>query len=324
MPGLTSGDWKRSYGANCDTGSGRKPPVNGTASQPTATAPVVDSTGRRVGMDQEGEEVAPDFAVAFPEALAVPIGGAEGHDGVEVAVEAPAVLLAGAGRQGVAPPRLQDGPQQKRLHARREDGVAGVDGKLAVPELVSEAHLPEIGVALLGAEQVRHPDRGTMAAHHLGHHAGAPAFAHDVDHHLGVLEDPVPAGPPIDPHACLVRAHDPRPAQPGQDDRCRVVEGGLGAAEQGIERAFADGQAEQVFEQAAQALIADGVGEAQVKRHGHYARAKGRAELCWNLGDGSLRKAAYRGGCPSLPEPLRRERYAYGTVYQRCPPSSAR
>ena len=68
MPGLTSGDWKRSYGANCDTGSGRKPPVNGTASQPTATAPVVDSTGRCVGVDQEGEQVAPDLAVALSEA----------------------------------------------------------------------------------------------------------------------------------------------------------------------------------------------------------------------------------------------------------------
>ena len=65
-------------------------------------------------------------------------------------------------------------------------------------------------------------------------------------------------------------------------------------------------------------------GERLAQRHGYRDRDWQTPELCWNLGDGSLRKAAYRGGCPSLPEPLRRERYAYGTVYQRCPPSSAR
>src|SRR5450759_3792724 len=43
MSGLMSGDWKRTYGANCDTGvseSGRKQ----SSSRPTDTAPVVDST----------------------------------------------------------------------------------------------------------------------------------------------------------------------------------------------------------------------------------------------------------------------------------------
>ena len=54
-----SGDWKRSYGANCDTGSGRKPPVNGTASQPTATAPVVDSTHADAFVVEEAGEGRP-------------------------------------------------------------------------------------------------------------------------------------------------------------------------------------------------------------------------------------------------------------------------
>ena len=58
-PGLMSGDWKRSYGANCDTGSGRKPPVNGTASQPTATAPVVDSTHANAPVVEEAGEGRP-------------------------------------------------------------------------------------------------------------------------------------------------------------------------------------------------------------------------------------------------------------------------
>src|SRR3981189_2402126 len=33
-------------------------------------------------------------------------------------------------------------------------------------------------------------------------------------------------------------------------------------------------------------------------------------ELSWNLGDDDGVKAAYRGGCQSLPEPPRKERYA--------------
>ena len=138
-----------------------------------------------------------------------------------------------------------------------------------------------------------------MAAHHLGHHARAPALAHDVDHHLRVPEHPVPAGPPVDPHAGLVRAHDPRPAQAGQDGRRGVVEGGLGAAEQGVERAFADGKAEQVLEQAAEPLIADGVGEAQVERHGHHARAEGRT-LFHPVRDRCQGRAITTGAAPGV------------------------
>jgi len=42
--------------------------------------------------------------------------------------------VAGAGRECLAPARQDDGPQQQRLHARREHGVPGLDGELAVPE----------------------------------------------------------------------------------------------------------------------------------------------------------------------------------------------
>ncbi len=65
-PGLMSGDWKRSYGANCDTGSGRKPPVNGTASQPTATAPVVDSTHADASVVEEAGEGRPAVRACSP------------------------------------------------------------------------------------------------------------------------------------------------------------------------------------------------------------------------------------------------------------------
>jgi hypothetical protein len=41
---LMSGDWKRSYGANGDTGIGRKLLETVKPRKPTATTPVVDST----------------------------------------------------------------------------------------------------------------------------------------------------------------------------------------------------------------------------------------------------------------------------------------
>jgi len=74
------------------------------------------------------------------------VARAERHDGVEVAVETPAVLLARARRQGLAPARQEHGPQQQRLHAGREGCVTGLASELAVPELVSEADLPTVGV----------------------------------------------------------------------------------------------------------------------------------------------------------------------------------
>ena len=41
--GLMSGDWKRNYGTNCDTGIGETA-IKRFTSPPTATAPVVDFT----------------------------------------------------------------------------------------------------------------------------------------------------------------------------------------------------------------------------------------------------------------------------------------
>jgi hypothetical protein len=63
-----------------------------------------------------------------------------------------------------------------------------------------------------------------------------------------------------------VRADHPRPAQPGQDGRGLGVEAGLAAPERRVQRAFADGEAEQLQQQPAQPAVADVVGEAQVHR----------------------------------------------------------
>jgi len=142
-----------------------------------------------------------------------------------------------------------------------------------------QADLPKLGVTLLGTEQIGHPDAGAMARHHLGDHAGGTAVANDVDHHLIVLEHPVPVCPAIDPHRGLVRADQACAAQPGEDGGNLGVEARLGTAEHGIQRALADLQGEQVQEQPAEALVADGVGSAQVDRQRHDVETEWRALL---------------------------------------------
>ena len=58
--------------------------------------------GRDFGVDEECEEVATDFAIAFSQALAVAIFGGERHDGVEIVVEATAVFASGSFCQAMA------------------------------------------------------------------------------------------------------------------------------------------------------------------------------------------------------------------------------
>ncbi len=105
-----------------------------------------------------------------------------------------------------------------------------------------------------------------VPAQHFGHHARAAAAADDVDHHLAVLEDPVPAGAAIDAHAGLVRAHHSGAAQPGKNGSDISVEVRLAPAERAVERTLADPQAEQLAQQPAQPLVADRVNEAQIRR----------------------------------------------------------
>ncbi len=124
----------------------------------------------------------------------------------------------------LAPPRQHDGTQQQRLHAWGEDRITRLDGVFAVTQLVRQTDLPEIGMPLLRAIQVGDPDARPMARHRLGDHAGRTAVAHHVDHHLIVLEHPVPMGATVDAHRGLIGADDPRTAQPGKNGCDLVVE----------------------------------------------------------------------------------------------------
>ena len=100
-----------------------------------------------------------------------------------------------------------------------------------------------------------------------------------MDHHLAVLEHPVPAGPAGDPHSGFVAADHARPAQPGQDRRDLGVEPAPGTPEQAVQRPLADFQGEQVGEQPGQPLVADRVDEPQVQRHRQDREPERRALL---------------------------------------------
>ncbi len=58
---------------------------------------------------------------------------------------------------------------------------------------VRQADLPDLGVATLGAIEIGNPDCWAMTGHDLGDDAGTTAAADHMDHHLVVLEHPVPA-----------------------------------------------------------------------------------------------------------------------------------
>ena len=112
-----------------------------------------------------------------------------------------------------------------------------------------------------------------------------------MDHHLVVLEDPIPTGAAIDAHAGLVRAHHAGAAQPGKNGGDIGIDVRLAPAERSVERALADPQAEQLAQQPAQPLVADRVHETQIHRQSHNADAERRARL-QALGHRRQRRAA--------------------------------
>lgn len=76
-----------------------------------------------------------------------------------------------------------------------------------------------------------------------------------------------------------VRADDAGPAEAGQDGRGLGIEAGLAAPECGVQRALADGEAEQLEQQPAEPPVADVVDEAQVHRQRDDVQAERRARL---------------------------------------------
>ena len=200
-----SGDWRRSYGANCDTGSGRKPPVNGTASHPTATAPVVDSTRLdRARMGEEDEKLIAGAADLGLEGSGQIAAARRGEDGAELPIQAQA--LGRQRRSGQIGDVLGEGEDvsQPELQAPGHGIVAGLDAIGDVGGEMREAGLMCSRMTLLGCVAVRDPHCRPMAVHHLPHHDGAARRGGRVHHGLRRMEDPMIGVAALDAHAGLI------------------------------------------------------------------------------------------------------------------------
>src|SRR5450631_660037 len=134
LPGLTSGDWKRSNAPNRGTGNKRKQPDNGYSSGPTATAPVVDSTRRNVAVRHEDEEILPRPLDHALELDASRMGRRKAHEFVEAGIEPRGIGFQGRVGEPFSSPPDPAGAAQQMPKLRREDVVAGVDGILHVAD----------------------------------------------------------------------------------------------------------------------------------------------------------------------------------------------
>src|SRR3954465_13589871 len=106
----------------------------------------------------------------------------------------------------MAPPPDFAGAAQELAQARRERGVAGIDGVLGIPDEMGEADLMILlGPIHLRREPVGNPEIGTVFAQELFDHSPAAAGMDDEAGVLGMMEDPGPPSSFADPHAGLVR-----------------------------------------------------------------------------------------------------------------------
>jgi len=97
------------------------------------------------------------FAVALAQPTAVLVFHRSRQDGVQVTVEARAVATAGALGQVLAAFGDDESPQQQPLHARSKDGIASVDGVLAIAQPMGKTDLPGVGMGLLRSIEVGDP-----------------------------------------------------------------------------------------------------------------------------------------------------------------------
>ena len=114
--------------------------------------------GRNGGIFQKEEQVVLDLGIAFLQPSAVGVGGLERETAVDTPLQITPVLIQGGGRQGVTTFVDGKGPQEHRLHPWRKHGIARVDGKLTIPDLVGQTDLPVLRrVVLLRTDRDRTP-----------------------------------------------------------------------------------------------------------------------------------------------------------------------
>src|SRR4249920_2688879 len=172
------------------------------------------------------------------------------------------------------------GAAQELAQARRECGVAGIDGVLSIADEMSEADLMILlGPIHLGREPVGNPEIGTVFAQELFDHGSAAVGMNDETGVLGVMEDPGPTSPLSDAHTGLVRLQDGAGEQAFTDQARSARERKLTVVEHVDKRAFADFKLEQIGEQPRKPLERYRLGEAQVDGESPQVRPERRARF---------------------------------------------
>ena len=149
-----------------------------------------------------------------PRALATSIQAAAAAEGVYAFAEAQLQLERVLALWDQVPDAQECAGMDRAMALARCAEAAYAAGDTArAAELVRQADLPGRGMAALGAVEIGDPDRRAVSGHHLGDDAGTTAAADHMDHHLVVLEHPVPAGAAVDAHAGDPAADDLGPGR---------------------------------------------------------------------------------------------------------------
>ena len=172
---------------------------------PQGTLAVVVGGGN-IAAGDEDKEIAAAFADAAGELAAGLGGGVDGEQPVEPAVEVGAVLGEGGVLQLRAPLADGDGAAQQLLKARRETGIAGIDGVLGIAQQMGKAQLAFVSMLGLRRIAVGNPDIGLGFAEEIGQHCAATIGDQMVDSG-GREQHPLPPIFSLDPGRGLVRGH---------------------------------------------------------------------------------------------------------------------
>ena len=163
---------------------------------------------------------------------------------------------------------------------RREHGVAALDGKLDIPDLVREANLPvHLVPTLLRAKPIRYPEVRAKITQKLGGHVLFARGSNQVDTGFTVLEHPLPPVSFVDPDRGLVAPQDGRPEKPSLNPDHLFGEGGHRPLKHIADRALADLQTEDLPEQCGETLETDRLVVVEGNGQTHHRRPEWRSRF---------------------------------------------
>jgi len=185
-----------------------------------------------------------------------------------------------------------EGLLQPKPETRRQDILACLLGIGDVPGEMGKAGLVCIRMSLLRGVAIGAPDIGPMPVHQRPDHDCATCRSGLMDNRLGATKHPLVGVASFDPHAGLVGGDDLGPTQRRDGDVALGREGTLRTAQYVHQAALADGETEQVREDALQPLVGQGLEGFEIGRHRMQPRPERRPPCL--LGHGRSDKGAAR------------------------------